>query len=222
MRHNNLRHLVSDSWLVKAEKAFTIFKISVVPTLNKLASEEVVFPAPHNIFRAFNEVPFEEVRVVILFQDPYYDEGSATGIALDNPKSRKPSPSLRNFLKEIESDLGHPSKAYENTLSYLEHLPRQGVLLLNTALTVESGKPGSHLEVWKPFATEIITALNKSEAPIVWLLLGKKAQLNKSLITNSKHTIVEGAHPSPFSAKLFFGGKFFSKVNSFLKKQIIW
>lgn len=222
MRHNNLRTLVHDSWLLKAEKAFTIFKDSIVPALNEIAKTKVVFPTPNNILRVFKETPFDDVRVVIIAQDPYHDFGSATGIAFDNPKSRKPSPSLRNFLREIASDLGEPSKANENTLSYLEHLPGQGVLLLNTALTVESGKPESHLEIWAPFSKEIIATLNKSDIPIVWLLLGKKAQSQKQFITNTKHIVVEGAHPSPFSAKKFFGGKYFSKVNSFLKKPIKW
>ena len=223
MQHNNLSHLVHNSWLIHSSKAFDYFKSSVVPYLNKVAETEVVFPAVHNIFRSLKELPYENVRVVILAQDPYHDFGSAIGLAFDNPKSRKPSPSLRNILREIESDTKTPSISGENQLSYLEHLPSQGVLLLNTALTVEKGKPGSHLAIWDPFSKELITSLNKSNSSIVWVLWGKKAQTHKTLITNSKHHIITGAHPSPFSARAgFFGGKFFTQINSFLKQPIKW
>lgn len=223
MQHNNLNHLVHSSWLTNASKAFDHFKTDVVPYLNKLAETEVIFPAVHNIFRSLKELPFDKVRVVILAQDPYHDPGSAIGLAFDNPKSRKPSPSLRNILREIESDTQTPSKSSENNLSYLEHLPSQGVLLLNTALTVEKGKPGSHLSIWDPFSKELITSLNKSDSPIVWVLWGKKAQIHKPLITSKKHHIITGAHPSPFSARAgFFGGKFFTQINSFLKQPIKW
>jgi uracil-DNA glycosylase len=223
MKHDNLSHLVHSSWLTNASQAFDKFKLAVVPTLNEEAKTKVVFPAVHNIFRALKEVPFDRVRVVIIGQDPYHDAGSATGLAFDNPKSQKPSPSLRNILREIASDTGTPSKANENNLSYMEHLPGQGVLLLNSAFTVEEGKPGSHLAIWEPFFKELLTSLNKSHTPIVWVLWGKKAQAHKSLITNPKHHVMEGVHPSPFSARNgFFGGRFFTRINSLLNNAIVW
>lgn len=237
-RHTNLSHLVHDTWLEQAPKAFDLFKKTIVPTLNARATElaefnsfikdrkdcKEIYPTVHLIFRALKEVPFDKVRVVIVGQDPYHDAGSATGLAFDNPKSQKPSPSLRNILKEIASDTGKPSKADENKLSYLEHLPGQGVLLLNAALTVEKGQPGSHLAIWEPFFKELLTSLNKSDRSIVWVLWGKKCQAHKSLITNPKHHVIEGVHPSPFSARSgFFGGRFFTRINSSLNAYpIIW
>mgnify|MGYP000379038755 CR=1 FL=1 len=223
MKHDNLSHLVHSSWLTNATQAFDVFKHKVVPVLNEEAKTKVVFPAVHLIFRTLKEVPFDRVRVVIVGQDPYHDAGSATGLAFDNPKTKNPSPSLRNILREIASDTGNPSKANENTLSYFEHLPGQGVLLLNSALTVEEGKPGSHLAIWEPFFKELLISLNKNDTPIVWVLWGKKAQAHKFLITNPKHHIIEGVHPSPFSAHSgFFGGRFFTRINSLLNNVVVW
>ena len=137
-------------------------------------------------------------------------------MCFDNPKSQKPSPSLSNILKEIEADLGTPSQAFDNVSSYLEHLPSQGVLLLNAALTVERENPGSHLKLWKPFTEELIHQINTRLPNVVWVLWGKPAQKFEKLITNKTHKIGKGAHPSPFSFSAFKGQKFFSKVNSLI------
>jgi uracil-DNA glycosylase len=154
---------------------------------------------------------------------PYHNPGSATGLAFDNPKSQKPSPSLRNILNELERDTGAPSKALSNATSYLEHLPSQGVLLLNTALSVERENPGSHVDMWRPFTEELVCQINARLSHVVWVLWGEKAKKYKKSITNPTHKIVEGAHPSPFSAHSgFFGGKFFTTVNTHLKIPIQW
>ena len=227
MKHDNLRGLVGESWIWPLGKSFDYFKDTIVPYLeaeikkvaqyrNSPPSKKQLLPPTHNIFRVLKEIPFENVRVVILAQDPYHNIGAATGLCFDNPKSQKPSPSLSNILKEIEADLGTPSQAFDNVSSYLEHLPSQGVLLLNAALTVERENPGSHLKLWKPFTEELIHQINTRLPNVVWVLWGKPAQKFEKLITNKTHKIVKGAHPSPFSFSAFKGQKFFSKVNSLI------
>ena len=219
MNHRNMKPYVGDSWVWPLNKAFDVFKKDIIPFIMAEEETKKIYPITHSIFRAFKEVPFEDVRVVILGMDPYHN-GSATGIAFDNPRNGKISPSLRNIFKEIEEDTGKPSMGFDNSVSFLEHLPPQGVLLLNTALTVEQGKPESHLEVWREFTSEVINTLNKKDK-LVWLLWGKKAQRFKSKI-NAKHIIIESAHPSPFSYRLFKGCKCFTQVNDKLTKPIIW
>lgn len=220
MKHGNLKGLVGESWIWPLGKAFDYFKDTIVPELEE--NDNDIYPSQHNVFRAFKEVPFDCVRVIILGQDPYHNPGSATGLAFDNPKTQKPSPSLRNILKEIQDDLSEASLADTNVSSYLEHLPSQGVLLLNTALTVEKGKPGSHLQLWRPFTYELIFQCNARMSNVVWVLWGDKAQKYRKLITNPTHKIVVGAHPSPFSYKKFKGGKYFSEINNSLTTTIKW
>lgn len=213
---------VGAPWVTPLVKAFDKFYKHVIPKLKEeLEAGTKVFPSQPSIFRAFKETPYELVRVVILGLDPYHNAGAATGLAFDNPKNQKPSPSLRNILKEIESDTGSPSLAETNSVSYLEHLPPQGVLLLNTALTVREGEPTSHLDIWKDFTEEVIESLNQKQ-DLIWVLWGKKAAAFKSKISPN-HTIIETAHPSPFSNHLFKGCKCFSKVNLHLNgEKIIW
>jgi len=219
MNHRNMSPLTGESWVWPLGEAFDVFKKDIIPFIVEEEKTKIIYPATHTVFRAFKEIPFEDVRVVILGMDPYHD-GSATGIAFDNPKNGKISPSLRNILKEIEEDTGKPSIGFDNSSSYLEHLPSQGVLLLNTALTVEKGNPGSHLDTWKSFTYNVIKALSKKEK-LIWVLWGKKAQKFKPNI-NPKHIIIESAHPSPFSYRLFKGCKCFTQVNDKLAKPIIW
>lgn len=220
-RHQSLKPFVAEDWLFPADQAFRIFRDNIAPELKTQKDSGItIFPSESNIFRAFKETPFSEVRVVICGQDPYHDPGSAVGLCFDNPKSQKPSPSLRNILREIENDTGKPSLASTNSLSYLEHLPSQGVLLLNAALTVKQGTAGSHHTLWRNFTPEIIKALNK-KPEIVWVLWGNDAKKFKGQI-NSKHIIIEGGHPSPFSIKSFKGGKYFTQVNHHLKTKINW
>jgi len=232
MKHDNMIPFVGESWLLPLGKAFDYVKTDVIPYLkeererlelenldNPSKKAKTIYPSTlSNVFRAFKETPYPTVRVVIIGQDPYHD-GSATGCAFDNAKTKKPSPSLRNILKEIGKEFGK-SAADDNVLSYLEHLPSQGVLLLNTALTVESASRGSHLEIWRPFTEEVIKALNKTP-DIVWVLWGGKAHKFKELI-NPRHKIVMGAHPSPFSYHLFKDQGHFSKINVHLKNKIRW
>lgn len=209
---------ISKDWAEKFPDLFAKFRTKIVPELAK--QTQTVYPLnSKDIFKAFKECPVDTVRVVILLQDPYHD-GSATGLALDNVKTKKKvSPSLVNVLKEIRDDLGQ-TKADINNTSYLEHLPSQGVLLINSALTVVKGQPLSHIELWKDWTEDLVSDLNKLDN-IVWVLWGNFAKGFKSKITNTTHKVVEGAHPSPFSATKFFGGKYFSAVNNILKDNII-
>lgn len=174
-------------------------------------------PATENIFRAFNECPVKNLKVVILGQDPYHD-GSATGLAFDNRVNQKKiSPSLKIILKGIAEDMGMQSDGSQQEVSYLEDLPTQGVLLVNTALTVQHGKAGSHAKLWKPFTEQLIKDIQTKDN-IVWILWGNHAKSYKKLITNETHHIIEGGHPSPLNTSVpFAGGKYFSKCNEFLK-----
>lgn len=229
MKHDNLKGLVGESWIWPLGKAFDHFKSVIVPfleeenlktaTYKEVETTKQIFPATHNIFRAFKEVPFDCVRVVIIGQDPYHDVGSATGLAFDNPKTQKPSPSLRNILTEIEADTGTPSLAFTNVGSYLEHLPSQGVMLLNAALTVAREMPGSHSGIWKPFMQEVIFQMNARLSNVVWVLWGNNAKKYKKLITNPSHRIIEGAHPSPFAYAKFKDNNFFTKINTYTTIQ---
>lgn len=153
---------------------------------------------------------------------PYFD-GSATGLAFDNKNDgSKISPSLRNILKELDTDIPVVSQPFNDIPvkdSYLGHLPEQGVLLLNTALTVRPNEAGSHTDLWKPFTEKLIEKLNKSDN-IVWILWGNHAKSYKKFITNETHHVIEGVHPMPLAANRggFFGEKFFSKANDYLKE----
>lgn len=160
-------------------------------------------------------------------QDPYFD-GSANGLCFSNQGNKiKLSPSLQNIRKELASDGGKKFLDVSPSFgSHLDYLPQQGILMINTALTVEPGKAGSHAQLWEPFTNEIISSLNKKDN-IVWILLGNYAKKYKELITNTTHKFVEAVHPSPLSAhRGFFGSKIFSRTNQALKElgleQIKW
>jgi len=174
-----------------------------------------VFPDRNNVFRAFRECPYGRVRVVMIFQDPYHD-GSATGIATAN-ESNKLSPTLRNMFRELESEYG-TCDVNPNLLSWC----KQGVLMLNTALTVDQGSPGSHLQMWSKWTTNFIIGLSSSKT-LVWVLFGKKIQEYESLI--SRGIVVKCVHPAAESFKPnagFFGSNIFKNINKKLGSNIIW
>lgn len=174
------------------------------------------YPQHKEIFRAFKECPLDKLKVVIVAQDPYHD-GAATGVAFDNLRTNKKiSPSLRNVLSEMRSDVG--TTGSED--SYLGHLPAQGVLLINAALTVAPKSPLSHQELWENFSKGVVSKINTKDN-IVWVLWGKWAQSLAENITNPTHHIIKGAHPSPYSASKFLGGKYFSQVNTWLKSKLL-
>lgn len=174
-----------------------------------------VFPPPKVLFRAFDLCPFEKVRVVILGQDPYHGRGQANGLSFAvNPEQKLP-PSLQNIFKEIESDLGQPLIHRDGDLS---RWGTQGVLLLNSTLSVRAGSPGSHQgHGWEQFTDRVIQALSERREHLVFMLWGNYAKAKGAHIDRSKHLVIESAHPSPFSAHGgFFGSRPFSRANAYL------
>ena len=187
-------------------------KISEVSSKNK-----TIHPSSKDIFRAFELTPFENVRIIILGQDPYHGPNQANGLAFSvNSEVRFP-PSLLNIFKEYSTDLNLPIPTDGNLSAWAE----RGVLLLNSILTVESGSPGSHKNFgWEEFTNQIIKALSDKKSNLVFILWGSYAQSKKILIDSSKHFIIATPHPSPLSAhRGFFGSKPFSKTNDFLRKN---
>ncbi len=179
-------------------------------------ASRTIFPDMHDIFNALRYTSFENTRVVILGQDPYHEPGQAHGLCFSVKKGIQPPPSLQNIYKEIKSDLG-----IENDMSYgeLTSWAKQGILLLNTVLTVRQGQANSHKGMgWEFFTDRVISELNKKETPVVFLLWGANARNKAQIIDNPKHIKLCCAHPSPLSAyNGFFGCKHFSKTNEILR-----
>lgn len=177
--------------------------------------EQKIFPAPDDIFNAFHFTPLDEVKVVILGQDPYHNDGQAHGLCFSVKPEVEIPPSLVNIYKELHDDLGCEIANH----GYLTKWAKQGVLMLNTVLTVRAHQANSHRGIgWEEFTDAALRAVNAQDRPIVYILWGKPAQAKKSMLTNPKHLILEAPHPSPLSAyRGFFGSKPFSKTNEFLK-----
>jgi uracil-DNA glycosylase len=174
-----------------------------------------IYPAPKNIFRAFDLCPFDTVKVVILGQDPYHGVGQANGLSFAVGENMKVPPSLQNIFKEIESDLG---KSLVHTDGDLSRWAEQGVLLLNATLTVEASLAGSHQgKGWEQFTDSVVEKLSEKREHLVFILWGNYARTKGARIDRSKHLVLESPHPSPFSAyNGFFGSKPFSKTNAYL------
>ncbi len=180
----------------------------------------IIYPEPKNLFSAFNKVPFEKVKVVIIGQDPYHGEGQAHGLCFSVQDGIKAPPSLKNIYKEIETDL----QIKKNTTSgNLETWANQGVFLLNSVLSVRKGAAGSHANKgWEDFTNHVIFKLSSKRERIVFLLWGNYAKQKGQIIDRKEHLVLESAHPSPFSAyNGFFGCKHFSKTNKYLNKNNI-
>ncbi|WP_130861591.1 uracil-DNA glycosylase [Bacilliculturomica massiliensis] len=175
-----------------------------------------IYPSMYDIFNALKATPYEKVKAVILGQDPYHGPGQAHGMCFSVKKGVPQPPSLVNIFKEIQDDLGIQPPGH----GYLQSWAEQGVLLLNTVLTVRAGAANSHRgKGWEIFTDKIISLLNDREEPIVFLLWGGNARSKTSLITNPRHLILTAAHPSPLSASGgFFGCRHFSKANRFLEE----
>lgn len=175
-----------------------------------------IFPQGNKIFHAFELTPVENVRVVILGQDPYHGEGQAMGLSFSVPDNVPAPPSLQNIFKEIESDLGVKMSGRPN----LEAWARQGVLMLNAILTVEAGQAASHSGIgWQEFTDAVIRFISENCSGVVFLLWGNFARGKKDMIDSSRHLILEAAHPSPLARGAFFGCRHFSKANEFLLAQ---
>ncbi|RYD56469.1 MAG: uracil-DNA glycosylase [Sphingobacteriales bacterium] len=210
---------IEESWKEQLKEEFKqdYFKaIREFLRAEKVAGK-TIYPAGQNIFNAFNTTPFDEVKVVILGQDPYHNPGQAHGLSFSVPKGVQPPPSLVNIFKEIHEDLGLPIPKHGN----LEHWAKQGVLLLNAALTVEAHKPMSHSKVgWHHFTDDVIRIVSEKKEHVVFILWGAFAKGKAVLIDTNKHLVLTSAHPSPLSAHNgFFGSKHFSKANKWLEQK---
>ena len=179
-------------------------------------SRAVIYPPADDIFNAMHFTPLSEVKVLILGQDPYHNENQAHGLSFSVlPSQKEIPPSLQNIYKELQDDLG----CYIPNNGYLKKWADQGVLLLNTVLTVRAHQANSHQgRGWEQFTDAIIQAVNAQDRPIVYMLWGRPAQMKKRMLTNPNHLILEAPHPSPLSAyRGFFGSKPFSQTNKFLE-----
>jgi uracil-DNA glycosylase len=191
---------------------------SVIKKISEDLGDEKFYPEKDNIFKCFYLTPYKNVNVVLLGQDPYHN-GSATGLCFDVKRGNIINPSLQNIYKELENEGYYPTKD-----GNLSHWGKQGVLLLNTALTVRPSEPESHLLIWSEFTKRVFEFLCKKD-DIIWVLLGKKAADYKQLITNKNHTIIERTHPSPYSAtkssltqSAFIESNLFKEINQSLVK----
>ena len=209
---------ISNDW---AEKLNVEYKKPYYRELFNFIREEyskvVVYPPSEDIFNAMHLTPLSKVKCVILGQDPYHEPGQAHGLCFSVKPDVKIPPSLENIYKELHDDIGFSIPNH----GYLAEWAKQGVLLLNTVLTVQAHRAFSHRgKGWEQFTDAIIRTVNEEDRPIVFLLWGKPAQEKKALLNNPKHLILEAPHPSPLSAyRGFFGCRHFSKANDFLMKN---
>ena len=211
--------MINKKWdiLLKEEMKKPYFKQLGI-FVKKEYGEKIVYPQYKNIFSALRYTDYDDVKVVILGQDPYHGPNEAHGLSFSVEKGVKRPPSLDNIFKELKNDLG-----IERENNNLTDWAKQGVFLLNSVLTVIKDRPLSHKDKgWEIFTDNLIKLLNDREKPIVFILWGSYARSKKSLITNKNHYIIESPHPSPLSAyRGFFGSKPFSKTNNFLKNHHI-
>ena len=218
---------IHPSWqkVLQTEFDKDYFKQIVVHLKAEKAQGKMIYPAGQNIFNAFNLTPFENVKVVLIGQDPYHGKGQAHGLSFSVQKGIKPPPSLINIFKEIQSDTGVAMPANTGDLT---QWAQQGVLLLNASLTVRANEPNSHANLgWHIFTNAVIEKISDLKEDVVFLLWGKFAQQKQELINETKHKVFRAAHPSPYAAdKGFFGCRHFSKTNEFLashgKQPINW
>ena len=217
--------MIGNTWdeLLKEEYKKEYF-LNLMNFIKEEYKTKKIYPKQNEVFNAFRYTDYNDVKVVIIGQDPYHGPNQAEGLAFSVSNEVSKPPSLKNIFKELENDLGIPFPE----LNSLKSWTKEGVLLLNTVLTVQEHNPTSHKDKgWEKFTDNIIKIINNKSTPVVFILWGNYARSKKKLITNPIHYIIESAHPSPFSAyNGFFGSKPFSKTNNFLKskslKEINW
>lgn len=210
---------IEESWKQALQEEFSKEYFSGIVDFLKAekALKREIFPPGNLIFNAFAQTPFHEVKVVLLGQDPYHNQGQAHGLAFSVQEGVRIPPSLQNMYKELHADIGMPTPKTGN----LTHWAKQGVLLLNATLTVRAHEANSHAKIgWTSFTNAVIEKISKERKGIIFLLWGRFAQEKQTLIDVSKHYILKAAHPSPLSAHNgFFGCKHFSKTNELLVQQ---
>ncbi len=212
--------MIGNNWdSLLSEEYKKEYFLKMIDFLNKEYKNKTIYPKKNEIFNAFRYTSFDNIKVVIIGQDPYHGPNQAEGLSFSVSNSVLKPPSLQNIFKELESDLGIPFPEANS----LKPWANEGVLLLNSVLTVEEHSPASHKNIgWETFTDNVIKKINEKKEPVVFILWGAFARSKKELITNPKHLIIESAHPSPFSARNgFFGSKPFSKTNEFLRKNNI-
>ncbi len=216
---------ITESWKIALATNFEEpYFETLSETIKTAYLQGSVFPPPKQLFKAFELCPFNQVKVVILGQDPYHGPGQAHGLAFSVPDGVRTPPSLKNIYKELQTDLGIPGRVNGN----LESWATQGVLLLNATLTVLPGQPGSHQGLgWETFTDNVIKTLSDKKEHLVFILWGNFARAKAGLINRTKHLVLTAPHPSPFSAYTgFFGCRHFSLTNSYLKEhsqtEITW
>ncbi len=210
--------MITNDWLVELDEEFRKpYYKSLYEFVKQEYNTTQVFPPAEDIFNAFHLTPLSEVKVVIIGQDPYHNVGQAHGLCFSVKPEVDIPPSLVNIYQELHDDLGC---TIPNT-GYLVKWAKQGVLMLNTVLTVRAHMANSHRgKGWEEFTDAAIRALNKQDRPIVFILWGRPAQMKKSMLNNPNHLILEAPHPSPLSAyRGFFGSKPFSRTNQFLEEH---
>lgn len=209
---------IEESWRKELQEEFDKEYFSkIVDFLKKeMESHLVIYPKGNLIFNAFNSTPFDKVKVVIIGQDPYHNQGQAHGLSFSVPGGIKPPPSLVNIFKELKTDVGvDPPQS-----GSLERWAEQGVFLLNAVLTVRAGSPASHGNIgWTQFTDAVIKRLSDKREGIVFLLWGNFAKSKKSIIDTNRHYVLEAAHPSPLAQGAFFGCRHFSRTNAILEAQ---
>ena len=209
---------IANDWLVPLNPEFSKpYYARLYKKVNEEYRTRLIYPPAEDIFNAFAFTPLYQVKVVILGQDPYHGDGQAHGLSFSVKPDVEIPPSLENIYQELHEDCG----CYIPDNGYLKKWADQGVLLLNTVLTVRAHQANSHRGIgWEEFTDAAIRILNEQERPIVFLLWGRPAQMKKSMLTNPKHCILEAPHPSPLSAyRGFFGCRHFSRANKFLKEH---
>lgn len=207
---------IHESWkqILKDEFDKPYFKGLVDFLHQEKREKKTIYPPGPLIFNAFNLTPFDKVRVVILGQDPYHGFGQAEGLSFSVPEGVKPPPSLMNIYKEIQNDTGIDTSRRNGSL---KHWAEQGVFLLNAVLTVRASEPTSHSKIgWTTFTDSVIKSLSDHKEGIIFLLWGNYARGKKELIDQTRHFVLEAAHPSPLARGAFFGCKHFSKTNNIL------
>lgn len=209
---------IEESWKAVLKDEFDQPYFQSLATFLRQAKSDgkTIYPPGSLIFNAFNTTPLDQVKVVILGQDPYHNPGEAMGLSFSVPKGIRIPPSLRNIYKEINDDLGLPIPNHGDLTSWAQ----QGVFLLNAMLTVEKNKPRSHQKIgWQDFTDAVIRNLSNQREGLVFMLWGGFAKKKAELIDNTKHKILTAAHPSPLAGGAFFGSKHFSQANAFLQQQ---
>ncbi len=209
---------IEESWKAALADQFTqpYFQSLATFLRQQKAAGKTIYPPGSLIFNAFNTTPFDEVKVVILGQDPYHNPGEAMGLSFSVPKGVRTPPSLKNIYKELNTDLGVKVPNHGD----LTNWAKQGVFLLNAMLTVEHKRAGSHQKIgWQDFTDAVIRTLSSEREHLVFMLWGNFAKRKKELIDTSKHLVLEAAHPSPLAGGAYFGSRHFSQANIYLKQH---